>query len=138
MTTAAHNRIENRMSDGFSTPKTAPQSETYFKPANHVDEDTGRGDLLLITVTEYRTDFPGYEEKDGDRDGGKVIVTVLDGEHEGTTYEESNVHSARLIKTLKGSAGTGQPVLGRLAQGAKVGKGKPPFVLTDPSSKDVE
>lgn len=126
------------MSDGFSTPKSAPQSETYFKPANHVDRDTGRGDLVLIEVTEYRTDFPGYEDKDEDRDGVKVIVTVLDGEQEGVKYEESNVHNARLIKVLKGSAGSGQPVLGRLALGQKTGKGAAPFVLTDPSAKDIE
>jgi hypothetical protein len=91
------------------------------------------GNLLMFTVD--RESDP-IETKHGVATAIKCAVVVLDGDSQGTTYDDVLIFPKVLKNQLKDSAGGGK-VLGRLGQGANV-KGNPPWLLETATDADKD
>jgi hypothetical protein len=91
------------------------------------------GNLLMFTVD--RESDP-IETKHGTATAIKCAVVVLDGDSQGTTYDDVLIFPKVLKNQLKDSAGGGM-VLGRLGQGANV-KGNPPWELATANAADKD
>ena len=90
------------------------------------------GNLLLFTVYEETEEINTVH---GPQKAVRADVTVLDGELEGTTYDDALIFPRVLKSQLRRSAG-GQMVLGRLGQGAKKPGQNPPWTLTAATDTD--
>lgn len=100
------------------------------KPAAASGLDLGalNGSLLLITPTRIE---PDIKTNYGEKDAVVADVVVLDGDHAGEVYRDTLIWPAVLQGQLRPQVGSGDPTLGRLAQGvAKKGQ-SPPWILLD-------
>lgn len=91
------------------------------------------GALLIIEPVEVAT---GIQTAYGDTDAVRATVHVIDGEHAGTTYDDTLVFPKVLQGQLRSRVG--QKVLGRLGQGqAKKGQ-SPPWKLEAATPQDEQ
>ena len=109
-------------------------SNDPFEAPGHADKivfDDVLGSLLLFTVHSVERDI---DTAFGTSDAIRCSVAVLDGDHQGTTYEDTLIFPRILQSQLSGRVG--KMVLGRLEQGtAKKGQ-SPPWQLADPTDAD--
>ena len=107
----------------------------FQKPAtpSGLKWDELKGSLLLIEALRLET---GVSTDYGVKDAVAATVHVLDGAQAPTVFRETLVFPAVLQGQLRPAIGSGDPVLGRVAQGvAKKGQ-SPPWELSDPTSAD--
>jgi hypothetical protein len=87
------------------------------------------GALLLFFPSSFRSDIPTQH---GTADAVEARVVNLDT---GQVMENTMIFGRALVGQLKGAAGTGDEVLGRLGQGQNT-KGNPPWMLFSYSEQD--
>jgi hypothetical protein len=107
----------------------------FNKPAtaSGLDLKALHGALLLIRPIRVETDIATSL---GPKDAVVADVHVLDGQHNGQVFREALIWPRVLQGQLRPQIGSGDPTLGRLAQGvAKKGQ-SPPWVLADPDEAD--
>jgi len=98
-----------------------------------LDLNTLNGALLLITVHELVKDI---ETSFGKSNAVRVDVAVLDGDHKGSTFDDTLIFPRLLQSQL--SQDIGDSVLGRLGKGeAKPGKSAP-WLLLAPTAADLK
>lgn len=103
--------------------------------ASGVDWNKLQGRLLLVEPLSMET---GVNTTFGVKDAVKAHVVELDGPDTGTKHDEVLIFPKVLMGQVKGKAGTGKFVLGRLGLGqAKPGQ-KPPHLLGDPTDADKD
>jgi len=114
---------------GFSKPaRTEEGNRQYFQARDH------EGSLLVFRVTRFQENVPNNFGEF--RDTVWADVTVIDGDAKGTVYVNEDITYTQLVPALREAVG-GDPVLGRLVRGTKGTKGKPPFLLNDPTVEDI-
>lgn len=93
------------------------------------------GSLLLIWVHNVEKDV---STSYGPKDALNSDVHVLDGQAAGQVYRNTLIFPGLLVGQLKGSAGSGDPTLGRLGQGLAKKNQSAPWLLDDPTEGDEE
>lgn len=85
------------------------------------------GSLVLFIVHRYRT---GINTSFGnDKDAVECDIYCLDGQHAGEAFPGGLIFQGALIGSLKGYAGSPEPVLGRIGLGDAKPKQNPPYLL---------
>src|SRR5690606_13147840 len=80
----------------------------------------------------------GIKTAFGEADAVRADVTVLDGPQAGTEYLDTLIFPKMLAGQLKGTAGTGQLVLGRLTTGVAKPNQSPPWLLAEATPEDQQ
>lgn len=101
--------------------------------ASGIDWKELHGSLLLIKPTAQEV---GIKTVHGDSNAIRADISVLDGDKEGTEYEDTLVFPKVLQSQLKPRIG--QMVLGRLGQGHKKPGQSPPWTLSTATDKEKE
>lgn len=109
--------------DPFDTPRAG----TLFSAKDHV------GQLVLVEATGHAENVVTAS---GVSDLIEGDVTVLHDNGAVERIENAAIFGKVLVSTLKGSVGTGRPVLGRIGQGVAKGGNSAPWVLDQPSDAD--
>lgn len=112
---------------------TSPSPFAAPASAQGLDYQALLGALLIIEVLTQEHDVSTTY---GLKDPIRANITVVDGDHAGTIYEDTLLFPTALVSQLRPNIGS--KVLGRLTQGeAKPGQ-KPPWLLASPSDDDTK
>lgn len=109
------------MSDSWDTPDTPD----FFQIKEHV------GDLVIIAPAKFTPKMP---TTNGERDAITAEVGIVEGNMEGTRWNEALLFGSKLVPQLRNKVGS--VILGRIQLGEKQAGKNPPYILAKATDDD--
>jgi hypothetical protein len=109
------------MSDSWDTPDTPD----FFTIKEHV------GDLVIIAPAKFTPSFP---TANGERDAIHAEIGIVEGNLEGTRWNEALLFGSKLVPQLRNKIGS--VVLGRIQLGEKQAGKNAPYILAKATDAD--